>query len=102
MSIVTKTGSLIISLGGMDKWIKFTSKSKACEKWGLREIVKEYNPNGKLKNLSYTFSTNPLFGYQRVSGAPEKMAKVWKSVTNLDTPKAVEDMLNFCKKFNII
>lgn len=102
MSIVTKTGSLIISLGGMDKWVKFTKQNKACAKWGLREIVKEYKPNGELKNLTYTFSTNPLLGYQRVSGAPEKLRKVWEKVTNLDNSESVENLLNFLKKFNII
>ena len=98
MTVKSKLGTLLIDVGNNTKWIKYTKESKACSKWGLREVVKKYQPNGALSNLTYTFSTNPLMGYQRVSGTLGKMRKLWKSVTNLDDPKAVEDLLNFLKK----
>ena len=95
MSIVTKLGTLIIDVGNNTKWIKYTSKSKACSKWGLREVIKEYKPNGELSNLTYNFSTNPLFGYQEASGSPEKMRRLWQSVTNLDNKESVANLLKF-------
>ena len=98
MSITTKLGSLIIDVGSNTKWIKFTSKNKACNKWGLREIIKERTPENKLSNVTYIFSTNPLLGYQRVTGSPDKMCKLWRSVTNLDNKEAVSDLLNFLEK----
>ncbi len=96
MTIITKLGTLIIDAGDNTKWIKYTTNSKACSKWGLREVIKESTPNGGL--FTYIFSRNPLTEYQRVSGTPEKMRQLWNSVTNLDNKEAVSDLLNFLQK----
>jgi len=101
MSVTTRLGTLISNVGHNTKWIKYTSNSKAYSKWGLREVIKEYKPNGDLSNMTYIFSTNPILGYQKVSAPSDKMRKLWASISNLDNKESVSDLLNFLRVFKI-
>lgn len=94
----TKAGTLINPIGSNQKWIKYHPDSKVSLKWGLREVIKEYKPNGELLNMTYIFSENPLFGYQRVNGSVTQMRKIWNAVVQLADKKSVANFLEILSK----
>lgn len=95
MSIVTKTGNFIIKDAIPNTtWVKFSPKSKVAQQWGLREIVKTYDKSGKISEMSYEFSTNPLFGYQRLNGTLEQMRIMWRAITQFADKESVARFLD--------
>ena len=98
MSVRTKLGSLIVNVGNAEKWIQYSSKSSARAKWGLQEVIKRYNSHGELSQIIHKYSTNPLFGYQTVSGSPEYMRTIWNSVAQMSDKHSVARFLETLKR----